>query len=100
MSKNKGTNNKTVANNQTGGLFSPVKIVVSSQREIHVQRSQYKGQDNLDIRTYVVSDDYTGYTPKGVSIPWEDAVGEKALGKKVADAILKVCTLKVEKGAQ
>lgn len=59
------------------------KIEISSAREIHVQVSEYKGRNELDVRTFLKTENYTGYTPKGVRIPIER-------GTQVADAIITV----------
>lgn len=47
------------------------KVEISSAREIHIQVSEYKGRNELDVRTFVKTEKYTGYTPKGVRIPIE-----------------------------
>jgi hypothetical protein len=59
------------------------KIVISPSREIHVQISTFRGRGNLDVRTYVITPNYKGYTPKGVNIPLEKA-------RELAQAIIKV----------
>jgi hypothetical protein len=76
-----------VAKDQATGV-TVAKIVVSPEREIHVQKSTYGGRENLDIRTYVKSEKYAGYSPKGFQIPWEVAVAGK--GKELAEAIIKI----------
>jgi len=48
-----------------------VVIGVSKSREIHVQINEWKGRRELDIRTFVKSPTYTGYSPKGLRIPLE-----------------------------
>jgi len=59
------------------------KVIISDNREIHIQISQFKHRKTLDIRTYVKTPSYTGYTPKGINIPIEK-------GKELAESILKV----------
>lgn len=59
------------------------KVKVSEGREVHVQVNEYKGRRELDIRTFIISSSYTGYSPKGIRLPIQ-------LGKKIAEAILKV----------
>jgi hypothetical protein len=63
------------------------KVRISDAREIHVQISQWKGRENLDIRTYVKSAKYSGYTQKGVNVPVETGADlvtaiQKVLGGK------------------
>lgn len=58
------------------------EVVISEQRKIVVQKRQWKGRISLDIRGYVTTDKYTGYTRKGVNIPVEKA-------KEIIDAIMK-----------
>jgi len=48
---------------------SLIIVPITASREIHVQRSEYKGKPVLDIRTFVKSPTFTGYTPKGINIP-------------------------------
>lgn len=68
---------------QTGKEEKPIVIKLSEYRSIHVRRTNYEGRDGVDVRTYVTSDDYSGYTQKGIRIPVENA-------RAVAEAILKV----------
>lgn len=62
-----------------------IKIEVSKNREIHVQVNDFRGHVGLDIRTYIETANYVGYTPKGIRIPPECA-------EKVAEAIMTVIT--------
>lgn len=48
---------------------SLITIPITASRELHVQRSEYKGRPVLDVRTFVKSPTYTGYTQKGINIP-------------------------------
>jgi len=48
-------------------------VAVSPSREIHVQRKLWRGREFLDIRTYIKTENYEGYTKKGVMIPIEMA---------------------------
>ncbi len=57
------------------------KIQVSKSSEIHVQKKEYNGQMKLDIRVFVTTDKYTGYTKKGINVPVE-------MGQQVVDAIV------------
>lgn len=45
------------------------EIVITERRKIVVQKANYKGNNVLDIRTYVKTDKYTGPTKKGINIP-------------------------------
>ena len=43
--------------------------------EIIVQRTEYRGSVGIDIREYVTSDRYTGWSKNGIRIPvemWQD----------------------------
>ena len=46
-------------------------IPLSAEREIHIQKKDWKGKQYVDIRTYIKTEDYVGYTQKGVMIPLE-----------------------------
>jgi len=61
-------------------------VKISDSREIHVQANEYKGRVELDIRTYIKTQQYTGYTQKGVRIPTEK-------GAELIEAISKVLEL-------
>lgn len=58
------------------------EVVISEQRKIMVQKREWKGRTSFDIRVYITTDKYTGYTPKGINIPVEKA-------KELTDAIMK-----------
>jgi len=60
-----------------------VVVPVTLSREIHIQISEYKGKPVLDIRTYVKSATYTGYTQKGINVP-------KDKGKEILEALEKI----------
>ena len=52
----------------------PIIVSLSDSREVHVKVSNWKGRgEALDIRTYIKSKNYTGYTQKGVNIPIDKA---------------------------
>jgi hypothetical protein len=59
------------------------EVVLSNGRKIVIQISEYKGRETLDIRTYVTTEKYTGFTQKGINIPLER-------GRELADKIAKV----------
>ena len=51
--------------------------------EVIVQRTEYRGSVGIDIREYVTSDRYTGWSKNGIRIPvekWQDfkAILDKA----------------------
>lgn len=72
-----------------------VKIKITSNREIHVQSSIYKGKPVLDIRTFITPPEgmtpeeakadgkFSGYTQKGINVPFSYA-------ETIADAIRQV----------
>ena len=63
-------------------LVEAMKVVkISKSKEIHVQVTEVAGKRTLDVRTYVITKNYTGYTKKGVNIPIEKG-GELALAIK------------------
>ena len=49
------------------------EVKISSFRKIVVKKTKYRGQDRLDIRTYLETPTFTGYTRKGINIPIENA---------------------------
>lgn len=59
------------------------KIRKNETTEIVVRVSEYKGQMGLDIREYVTSDRYTGWSKSGVRIPIDDIF---ALRRMINDA--------------
>jgi len=59
------------------------EVVISESRKIVVQRSNFRGVDTLDIRTWLKTPTYEGFTRKGVNIPIEK-------GEELAQKILKV----------
>ena len=59
------------------------RIRKNSTTEIVIQIKEYKGKVGLDIREYVTSDSYTGWSKSGVRIP-DDKVCE--LGKLIKAA--------------
>lgn len=69
------------------------KIKITDRREIHVQAKKWRGKDVVDIRTYVITEGYTGYTRKGINIDKEHAV-------EVAKAILKECGGEDDSGSE
>lgn len=57
--------------------------MVSERKKVVVQKSRFRGVDTLDIRTWVETPKYKGYTKKGVNVPIEK-------GEELAQKILKV----------
>jgi hypothetical protein len=63
------------------------RIKKNSTTDIVIRISEYKGSTGLDIREYVESDRYTGWSKSGVRIP-EDQICQ--LGKLIAEACKEV----------
>lgn len=59
------------------------EVVVNERKKVIVQKSRFRGLDTLDIRTWVETSNYKGFTKKGVNIPVEK-------GEELAQKILKV----------
>jgi len=62
---------------QTEGKFGRVVTVLKPLRdgdagELRVRIIERSGARRLDIRPYVKTDKYTGYTPKGISLSLEE----------------------------
>ena len=59
------------------------EVVISEQRKVVVRRSKFRGEEMLDIRTWLETPNYKGFTRKGINIPIEK-------GEELAEKILKV----------
>ncbi len=59
------------------------EVVVNERKKVIVQKSRFRGLDTLDIRTWVETSNYKGFTKKGVNIPVEK-------GEELAQKVLKV----------
>lgn len=59
------------------------EVVINDRKKVVIQKSKFRGLDTLDIRTWVETSDYKGFTRKGVNIPVEK-------GEELAQKILKV----------
>ncbi|HDI13112.1 MAG: hypothetical protein DRN83_02890 [Hadesarchaea archaeon] len=59
------------------------EVVVNDRKKVVIQRSRFHGLDTLDIRTWVETPNYKGFTRKGINIPVEK-------GEELAQKILKV----------
>lgn len=46
-------------------------LQLESGNEIRIQVTEFKGEIRLDIRKYIDTEKYTGYTKQGISIPAE-----------------------------
>ena len=57
------------------------EVPISRERKIVVSKRYYRGRETLDVRTWLETENYTGYTQKGINIPLEK-------GKELAQAIL------------
>lgn len=55
------------------------KVALNETSEIIVRRTVWKGETRLDIRTFVNSEEYTGWTKRGIAMP-----------KKVFDELLAI----------
>ncbi|MDI6642487.1 MAG: PC4/YdbC family ssDNA-binding protein [Candidatus Hodarchaeaceae archaeon] len=58
-------------------------MLISERKKVVVQKSRFRGVDTLDIRTWIETPEYKGFTRKGVNIPIEK-------GEELAKKILKV----------
>ncbi|VVB71746.1 Transcriptional Coactivator p15 (PC4) [uncultured archaeon] len=54
--------------------------------EIVVQKTEFRGSVGIDIREYVTSDRYTGWSKNGIRIPVEMWKGFKEILDKVESA--------------
>jgi len=61
------------------------QVKVSDSRKIVIQKTKFKGKEVMDIRTFIETPSYSGYTRKGINIPIEVA-------PKIAEAILEELT--------
>lgn len=59
------------------------EVVVNDRKKVVIQKSRFREIDTLDIRTWVETPGYKGYTRKGVNIPIDK-------GEELAQKILKV----------
>ncbi len=59
------------------------EVVITKQRKVIVQRSKFMETETLDIRTWLETPKYRGFTKKGINIPIEK-------GDELAKKILKV----------
>lgn len=59
-------------------------MVITKQRKVVIQRSKFRGAETLDIRTWLETPKYRGFTRKGINIPIEK--GEE-LARKILNVI-------------
>jgi DNA-directed RNA polymerase subunit F len=59
------------------------RIKVNDTTDIVVRIVEYKGEKRLDIRKYVTSQRYTGWSPQGISIPLENVKEIKEILEKI-----------------
>ena len=64
------------------------RLKINSNRSVVVKLSSYKGEQGLDIRTFVHTDKYEGYSKKGIRIPLEHWPMFKEIMKNVDPNIL------------
>jgi hypothetical protein len=60
------------------------EVVITKQRKVVIQRSKFRGAETLDIRTWLETPKYRGFTRKGINIPIEK--GEE-LARKILNVI-------------
>jgi hypothetical protein len=58
------------------------EVNISESRKIVIKKRRFREQDTLDVRTWLETENYSGFTKKGINIPLEK-------GKELAEAILK-----------
>jgi len=66
------------------------EIRVSDSRKIVVQKTRFRNREVLDVRTYIETPKYTGFTRKGINIPIEYA---KDLSQAILEEIAKQDTI-------
>jgi hypothetical protein len=59
------------------------ELIISERKKVVIQHTKFGDMDTLDIRTWVDTPSYKGFTRKGVNIPVEK-------GEELAQKILKV----------
>ena len=59
------------------------RVKLNATTEIVVRIVEYKGEKRLDIRKYVTSARYTGWSPQGISIPLSNANEIKNILNKI-----------------
>lgn len=53
------------------------RIKLSESTEIVVRKTEFKGEKRIDIRKFVKTEKYTGWSKQGISIPvgnWRDVL--------------------------
>ena len=61
-------------------------LEITREKKVYIRRMEWRGKDVLDVRTFIISRRYTGYTREGIRIPFEraeelmDALAEEILG--------------------
>jgi len=59
------------------------ELVISERKKVVIQHTKFENMDTLDIRTWIDTPNYKGFTRKGVNIPIEK-------GEELVQKILKV----------
>jgi hypothetical protein len=59
------------------------ELVISERKKVVIQHAKFGDMDTLDIRTWIDTPNYKGFTRKGVNIPVEK-------GEELVQKILKV----------
>jgi hypothetical protein len=67
-----------------GGIMAEIgRMKKNETTEIVVQKTEYRGSVGIDVREYVTSERYTGWSKNGVRIPVEMWLDFKAILEKV-----------------
>jgi hypothetical protein len=67
-----------------GGIMAEIgRMKKNETTEIVVQKTEYRGSVGIDVREYVTSERYTGWSKNGVRIPVEMWPDFKAILEKV-----------------
>jgi hypothetical protein len=59
------------------------ELVINERRKVVIQHAKFEDMDTIDIRIWIDTPNYKGFTRKGVNIPIEK-------GEELAQKILKV----------
>lgn len=58
-------------------------MLLSERRKLVIQKTNFRGADVLDVRTWVETSNYKGFTKKGINLPVEK-------GDELVEKIVKV----------
>ncbi|HUI39591.1 MAG TPA: PC4/YdbC family ssDNA-binding protein [Methanothrix sp.] len=74
------------------------RIRKNDSTEIVVQKTDYRGSQGIDIREYVTSERYTGWSKNGIRIPVERWKDFKAILDSVETEVVQTQEAKREQG--